>query len=81
MSIDSSRLTDTGLAGLAGMKRLKYLTISGDFTDKGLDHLSGLKSLTHVKIVSDTSVSKRALERLRKNLPNIVLLYSGPAYR
>ncbi|MHC4620451.1 MAG: hypothetical protein ACYTEQ_22110, partial [Planctomycetota bacterium] len=67
-------LTDDGLAHLAGMKRLWRLIIhgTGDITDKGLCHLETLKTLNSLHLCSQNAVSNKALERLRKELPNLV---------
>ena len=45
LSIRSPRISDTGMAQLAGLERLETLRLPGAITDKGLQHLGRLRVL------------------------------------
>jgi len=75
LTIGGPNLTDDGLRYFANMKKLDLLNIiGGKFTDKGLRHLEGLKSLRNLSIDAENDFSPAALQRLRKNLPNMATL-------
>ncbi|MDP2895077.1 MAG: M56 family metallopeptidase [bacterium] len=67
-------LADEGLKCLKGMTKLDYLGLTGDFTDEGLRHLEGLKGLRTLNITSEGAFSNAALDRLRRELPNLQTL-------
>ncbi len=72
LGIGGPHLTDKSLSYLANMKKLDYLWVGdGDFTDEGLRHLEGLKGLRSLEVTSRSAFSPGALDRPRKNLPNL----------
>ncbi len=78
LNIGGSKLTDRSLRYLGDMRRLWHLRITGDFTDKGLHYLEALERLGILSITSENAFSKAALDRLRKQLPNIQVLTIVP---
>ncbi len=74
ISARGTKITDAGLAYLKTLNRLKKLNIANtSITDSGLQHLEALKSLEHVNL-AETSVTEAGIERLRKSLPNLVVV-------
>jgi hypothetical protein len=67
-------LTDEGLKYLKGMTKLDYLGLTGDFTDEGLRQLEGLKGLRTLNVTSENAFTNAALDRLRRELPNLQTL-------
>ena len=67
-------LTDEGLKYLKDMTKLDYLGLTGDFTDEGLRRLEALKGLRTLNITSENAFSSAALDRLRRELPNLQTL-------
>lgn len=74
LTIGGPALTDRSLATIGGFKRLDMLNVWGNFTDAGLRNLEDLKALRSVTIRSGTNFSPAARERLRKNMPNLLVL-------
>jgi len=87
LGIGGSGLTDEGLKYLTNMKKLNHLSIQGRFdsnkrtfinggkiTDKGLRYLGELKMLRFLNIYTDNAFSPAALQRLRRELPNLFYL-------
>lgn len=72
--IGGSGLTDEGLKYLKGMTKLDCLGLTGDFTDKGLRRLEGFKGLRTLNVTSGGAFSNAALDRLRRELPNLQTL-------
>jgi len=72
LGVGGPYFTDSGLAYLANMRGLVFLTISGEFTDAGLRHLEKLEALYLVDIIdSEDNFSPAAVERLHEKLPNL----------
>lgn len=71
LAVGGQGLTDNGLKHLSNMKKLDSLTITGNFTDEGLRYLEGFKALRRLEITSNNKFSRAALNRLRRNLPNL----------
>ena len=87
LGIGGSGLTDEGLKYLTNMKKLDHLSIftgfdtskrdfgsGGNITDKGLRYLGELKMLRFLNIYSDNTFSTAALQRLRRELPDLFYL-------
>ena len=87
LGIGGSGLTDEGLKHLTNMKKLNHLSIIGRFdtnkrdftsggniTDKGLRYLGELKMLRFLNIYTDNTFSAAAIQRLRRELPNLFYL-------
>ncbi|MCB1279764.1 c-type cytochrome domain-containing protein [Prosthecobacter sp.] len=65
LDIARSKVTDAGLAKIAGMKHLKELHLEGTgIGDAGLDHLKGLSELEYINLyntkVTDAGITKLA---------------------
>jgi hypothetical protein len=79
----SAPLGDDGLAHvqpyLAGLPRLRRLRIASlaMISDAGLRHLEGLTQLETLELYGDR-ITAAGVERLRKQLPNVQIHYSGP---
>jgi peroxiredoxin/Leucine-rich repeat (LRR) protein len=72
LNIGGQNITDKGLSYLTKMKKLDYLLIEGgDFTWRGLKHLSCLKALTFLRIYTDTNLTEKSCQSLKKELPYI----------
>ncbi len=52
VALFSDRITGNGIVHLAGLKRLKFLWISGSITDSYLENVSKLSQLEHLEICS-----------------------------
>jgi prepilin-type processing-associated H-X9-DG protein len=85
--VSGSGLTDEGLKHLANMKKLYSLSIEGiwsentgdwtaggQITDEGLRHLEGLKRLIILEIRTGKMIAPAAIQRLRRQLPNLYVL-------
>jgi len=72
LDLSDSRVTDTGLAGLAALTGLEELVLIGDIgvTDAGLAHLRGLTRLRKLDLRS-TRVTPAGVARLRRALPHV----------
>lgn len=74
ISARGTKITDAGLAHLKSLKRLKRLDVANTLvTDDGLQHLETLKSLESLN-VAGTRVTQTGIERLRKSLPDVVIV-------
>jgi hypothetical protein len=71
-------ITDRGLTYLADKKKLEYLSIEGSFTEQGLRYLDGLTVLHTLRIKSTTPLDTRAVQQLKKRLPNLHTLVVTP---
>ena len=70
VSLDDTRVTDSGLEHLKGLSGLQYLYLDNtQVTDVGLEHL---KELTRLRLLhlNDTQVTDAGVNELRKALPN-----------
>jgi Leucine-rich repeat (LRR) protein len=75
LDIDHTRITDAGLAKLAGLTKLTALTLdSVDLTDAGVAHLAGIGSLRELDLYH-TLVTDKGFEQLQKALPNCRIHY------
>ncbi|NQT01469.1 MAG: hypothetical protein HQ580_05575 [Planctomycetes bacterium] len=87
LGIGGDGLTDEGLKYLTNMKNLDHLSIftrfdaskrdfgsGGNITDKGLREFGKIKSLRFLNIYTDSKLSPAALQRLRRELPNLFYL-------
>jgi len=73
--VRGSGLTDKALSYLSGMKKLTSCRVDGgEFTQEGLHYLQGLKALSHLEIVSNNDIPARAVDGLRRQLPNLYTL-------
>ena len=71
----NNRLTDDGMACVAGMNKLTHLRISGWITDGGLKHLEGLHSLYYVNLGCRLgAVSDEAAATLKARNPSIQVM-------
>ena len=67
-----AQISDAGLAHLANLTNLTDLSIDGgNISDEGLRHLEGLKGLATLQVISQAQLSREAVERLRKQLPEV----------
>ena len=74
LSARGTKITDAGLAHLKPLKRLKKLDVANtSVTDDGLRHLETMTSLESLN-VTETRVTQAGIERLRKSLPDIVIV-------
>lgn len=71
LNIGSRHLTDKSLSYLAGMKKLDFLRIVGNFTDDGLSELEHFDGLTHLHISTSGAFSPQAIRKLRQALRNV----------
>ena len=75
LNLARSKVTDAGLAALAGMKNLKRLHLqSTAVTDAGIDTIAGLPALEYLNLFG-TKVTDAALPKLEK-LANLKRLYA-----
>jgi Leucine-rich repeat (LRR) protein len=75
LGISGPKMTDKGLSYLSNMKNLNHLTVTdGNLTDKSLRHLERLRALSHLTIRCKNDFSPAAVERLRRELPNLPML-------
>ena len=56
---------------IAGMKKLDFLRVVGNFTDDGLAELGHFDGLRNLHISTSGNFSPQALQRLRNALPNL----------
>lgn len=70
LRFDNTKVTDVGLAALANMHRLEYLTISGHFTDAGLKQLHGLQSLRSLQLASSL-ITDEGVNSLSVHIPKL----------
>jgi hypothetical protein len=69
LTLDGTKITDSGLERLRGMAQLERLWLTHtDVTDAGVEHLSGLVGLKELKL-TDTRVTATGVQRLRTALP------------
>lgn len=74
ISARGTKITDAGLAHLSELTKLKKLNVANtSITDDGLRHLEAIKSLDKVD-VTETNVTQSGIERLRKSLPNVLVV-------
>ena len=74
LKLNSTRVTDAGLAHLAALEKLQFLDLSNTaVTDAGLRHLSGLKELQLV-FLNRTKVSRAGGIALQKVIPSVQLV-------
>lgn len=74
LNLGRSKLTDAGLASLAGMKNLQRLRLENTgITDAGLDAISGLPKLEYLNLYG-TKITDAGLAKLEK-LANLKSLY------
>lgn len=67
LNLSRSKVTDAGLATVAGMKNLKRLNLANTaVTDAGIDHLAGLAALEYLNLVG-TKATDAALPKLEKS--------------
>ena len=75
LQLPGSAISDEGLKYLAGLDELQLLNISlTEVTDAGLKHLEGMKNLRTLSL-TNTEVTKQGVERLKKSLPNCIILH------
>jgi hypothetical protein len=77
---DSPGITDSGLGRLAGLKKLKSLTLSGELlTGTGFGHFHELRSLTNLKLHSSERLTDRGIAELvkMKQLTRLRLPWAG----
>ena len=73
----SPKVTDAGLAHLKGLTKLETLLLSyAKITDAGLEHLKGLTKLKKL-LLRGTDVTDAGVMKLKQELPNCQILYSG----
>jgi mono/diheme cytochrome c family protein len=66
LNLSRCKVTDAGIAAIAGMKNLKRLNLSNtSVTDGAADHLSGLGALEYLNLVG-TKVTDAAMPKLEK---------------
>ena len=69
MELSATKMTEAGIAELAGLKALRKLSIHGvNLTQAGLKELSGFKHLQALDI-GHTNLSRVDIEKLRLALP------------
>ena len=69
LNLESTSISDAGVAGLAGLSKLQTLNLSGTrVTDTCLETLSGLKSLKELNL-SFTSVSEDGVTSFLVKVP------------
>ena len=70
LRLEDTHITDNGLNSLRGLTNLQYLDLTScNITDSGLPFLQDLRSLQSLDL-SGTFVSEKAVENLRRELPN-----------
>lgn len=75
LRLRGTRASDAALKSLQDMKSLRYLDLTRTkVTDAGLQHLEGLRNLGELDL-RRTQVSRRAAERLQKNLSNCTIYW------
>jgi len=72
-----SRLTDAGIAHIAGLGRLRFMTLSSNRVgNPGLTHLEGLTGLEELTITM-TQATPDGVAALRRSLPKLRLTWYG----
>ncbi len=71
LNVGGRNVSDVGLAYIGNLRNLSHLRITGDFTDRGLRSLERLERLGILSITSEKAFRNAALNRLRRNLPNL----------
>jgi peroxiredoxin len=65
------KVTDEGVAALAGLRKLQVLDVSGRITNSGLARLEGMPALRWLNLDSATGFSPIAVDRLRQKTPSL----------
>jgi Leucine-rich repeat (LRR) protein len=74
LNLDLCQITDNGTKYLIEIENLEWLHLGGtDITNASLDNMTKFKKLNTI-IVTKTSITKSAAEKLRKNMPNCKIL-------
>lgn len=75
LDIDSTGVTDTGLAKIETLQRLEYLSVGPDITDKGVESIVRLGKLHSLKFESCKSITARGIRKLAvmRDLQNLTL--------
>ncbi len=72
LDLSYTDITDQGMKPIAGMQNLNWLLIKGDkITDVGMSELAALPNLKHLTLSKDMKISKEAIDKLKKVIPNL----------
>ncbi len=75
LQLKDGKVTDTGLASLAGMNNIEQINLEGTvITDAGLTHLKNMTSL-QLLTVTGTKVTNAGIAGLKKSLPNLRVIH------